>query len=294
MNLVAREVKLTNIDSVVDFCLEYESTCINLVNYLLEKKEELSTKNNGSLQYSYVYYLNDEVIGASCKNSHGFFVYCLPTPKEQIYSLIAKLYDFSNIFALMGERDVQNSLLYHLKTKHSITPKWVIPYFLMRNMPSLQGNKHEVHFCETVNKELTIRKATLKDATKLLPLQIAYEQEEVLKEGERVNKKIALMNLEKTLHHQTVYLAEIYGNVVAKANTNVKGVKCQQIGGVYTSPRYRRRGIGYATVSCLTKDIHNAKREATLFVKTNNTTAINLYNKLGFKRQTNFQISYLK
>lgn len=293
--IFAKQITADNIDEILQFSLQYESSCIHFVVYLLEKKEELKYANNLCLPQAFAFYSDGVIVGASCLNSYGFFVYCLPYQDELLYALIAKLYDFSTVFAFTGEAKAQNLILSQIKKTQKVTAKISISYFLMTHKSTLQNNDASLHLCKIDAKSLNLRQATVEDASFLLTLQSGYEKEEVLKKGEALNKAVCLMNLERILKNQTVYIAEMNGTAIAKANTNAKGVNWNQIGGVYTLPKYRRCGIAFATVATLVRHIHNAEnKNASLFVKRENEAALALYKKLGFKKEADFQISYLK
>lgn len=141
-------------------------------------------------------------------------------------------------------------------------------------------------------KEMVIKKATPKDAEKLYTLQKLYELEEVFIDPSKFNPKICLSHLKTMLKEELIIYAEKNGVPVAKAGTNARGFLADQIGGVYTNDEERRKGIAQCLMYLLLRKIFEIKRIASLFVKKNNTPAISLYRKLGFKMRENFRISY--
>lgn len=138
----------------------------------------------------------------------------------------------------------------------------------------------------------TLRRAGPSDLAALLPLQEAYEREEVLTPIHRFNAAACGASLARSLERQIVVLAEEGGTVVAKAGTNARGLAVDQVGGVYTLPSRRGRGLAAALVAFLLAEIEGSGRRASLFVKPLNAPALSLYRGLGFVELDDFRASY--
>jgi len=141
---------------------------------------------------------------------------------------------------------------------------------------------------------LTIRRATPLDTELLFDIQRQYEIEEVLLPGNAFNAAASRQHLRETLRQQMVLFAEIAGTAVAKAGTNARGLCYDQIGGVFTEPRFRSRGISTMLMTRLLGDLARDGKGASLFVKYGNHAALRLYRKLGFKEEGGFRISYYR
>lgn len=141
---------------------------------------------------------------------------------------------------------------------------------------------------------LRVRRATPSDVRALFPLQRDYEKEEVLLNPEKFNPTASFLSLQKNLRQEMVFLAEIDGRPVAKAGTNARGMNYYQIGGVYTIPALRSRGIARALMQVLMWEIAREKKHLSLFVKKSNPAAIKLYTNLGFTIRDGFAISYYR
>lgn len=139
---------------------------------------------------------------------------------------------------------------------------------------------------------LVLRRAQMADLESLMPLQRGYELEEVLLGGEQFDYAGARAQLRATLKGELTSLAMLDGRVVAKASTNATGVGVAQIGGVYTVPELRGRGIAQAVVGHLCDRIRDSGRIPTLFVKTGNVPAIRAYQNLGFSTEGPYRIMY--
>jgi predicted GNAT family acetyltransferase len=141
-------------------------------------------------------------------------------------------------------------------------------------------------------QRITVRRASIDDFNALLPLQDAYQREEVLHAGSRWNINLAGLNLKDILENQLVYVAEMGGKTVGKINPSGAGFSLVQIGGVYVAPGFRRLGVASALVNTLTDAIIAGGKRPALFVKTTNTTARRLYARCGFEETGDYRISY--
>ncbi len=168
-----------------------------------------------------------------------------------------------------------------------LPPTTRVEYFLMTLSPDEQ---HPVLPVQT--QGLRVRKADQYDAESLFPLQKGYELEEVVITPSHFNESQCMKNLRAALREQLVFVAERDGVPVAKAATNARGYGVDQIGGVYTVPEERGRGLGRTVVAALLKGVFAEKQAACLFVKKHNRSAIALYDRLGFTPATDYVISY--
>ena len=132
------------------------------------------------------------------------------------------------------------------------------------------------------------------DWRRLLPLHIAYETEEVLLPGQRLNPNVSRSSLIESLAHQLVLVALRGNEPVARVATNARGFRNDQIGGVYTVPDLRGRGVARWLMGCLLSYIAADSHGASLFVKTHNEAALKLYDTLGFTFVCPFRIGYFR
>ncbi|MDR2588097.1 MAG: GNAT family N-acetyltransferase [Spirochaetales bacterium] len=167
-------------------------------------------------------------------------------------------------------------------------PSLSIDYHLM---------KKERHF-PTPKREniagLKVRRATAADLETLLPLQEAYEKEEILVRPDYFNPGKTRAELKVNLKNQLVYLADYSGKVIAKAGTNAQGFTYDQIGGVFTIPGFRGRKFARTLMHRLLGNIFENGKRACLFVKKSNLPAQRLYINLGFRIAESYRISYFK
>lgn len=138
------------------------------------------------------------------------------------------------------------------------------------------------------------RRARVRDTARLLALREAYELEEVVLDGRRFDRHGCRRRLRRSLRNELVYVAEHRGRPVATAATNTRGVRVDQIGGVFTTPSRRRTGLGTTVMLALLRGIFRDKEQACLFVKTGNAAALRLYERLGFAARGDYRISYYR
>ncbi|MGI5093327.1 GNAT family N-acetyltransferase [Treponema socranskii] len=142
-------------------------------------------------------------------------------------------------------------------------------------------------------EKFKIVRCGIRDADALMPLQLAYEAEEVLPPCRTQNPAVTRKNLERILKTEyVVALQNSRGEPAAKANTNAVGIRWAQIGGVYTAPDFRRKGCASLLVETLAEKIVASKRLPVLYARNGNEGAQKAYAALGFTKTGGFTIAY--
>ena len=142
-------------------------------------------------------------------------------------------------------------------------------------------------------EKFKIVRCGIRDADALMPLQLAYEAEEVLPPCRTQNPAVTRKNLERILKTEyVVALQNSCGEPAAKANTNAVGIRWAQIGGVYTAPDFRRKGCASLLVETLAEKIVASKRLPVLYARNGNEGAQKAYAALGFRKTGGFTIAY--
>lgn len=140
--------------------------------------------------------------------------------------------------------------------------------------------------------ELSINKASPSDLEKLMPLRKAYEIEEVLINNSHFSDAACRNRLKKTIMEQSVFYAALDGIPAATCCINSGGLGWYQIGGVYTKPEFRSKGISARIMAELANESMRSGKNLTLFVKKDNASALKLYSNCGFKKTGEFRITY--
>ncbi|MDY6794914.1 MAG: GNAT family N-acetyltransferase [Actinomycetota bacterium] len=88
---------------------------------------------------------------------------------------------------------------------------------------------------------------------------------------------------EERISDTGVAVAEAGGAVVSKAEVLVRTWRMALIGGVYTEPEYRGKGLSQACISRICRGILDEREKACLNVARNNPPAISVYRGVGFE-----------
>ncbi len=192
---------------------------------------------------------------------------------------------FSRLYSIMGTRQDVAAL----EPAFNTAPQHTIDYNLLAlDWPHFPPPERPPH------PELRYYIPQPPQWRRLLSLQTAYEVEEVLLPGRRPNLAASRATLLHSLEHQLVLVATYRDTVVARVATNARGFRGDQVGGVYTDPEWRNRGVARWLMTVLLAQLHKEQRNASLFVKLDNQPAQELYRSLGFLFESPFRISYYR
>ena len=232
-------------------------------------------------------------------STYGLLFHCIDTgiPEETVLAFgrffLSEDFPYKELHAVAGIRE--HTLLFEQvisETAH-IRLDAAVDYYLMRCAKPCTDRFFQTAESK-LNTALSIERATENDLTELFPLQLDYEHTEVAYEGRPINPAVCKLSLRARLTTEYIYKVSADEHIVAKAGTNAQGFHWFQIGGVYTLPAYRNKGLAAAAVAHLIST-HSAEAHGfALFVKTANTAALRVYEKLGFEQCGLFRMSYWK
>jgi predicted GNAT family acetyltransferase len=271
-----RQAGRRDIPALLEFLLPDEALCVPFTSRLRSGARGfevyMDLDRNGALRAGFLH------------TSGGLLLPAFSEPGPDPAELAAVLRELRPaVHSIMGVGRCVNAVEAGLP----LPPTTRVEYFLMT---LASGCRHPVLPGRPAG--LLVRLADGGDADLLLPMQRGYELEEVVISPAHFSEGQCMRMLRLSLREQLVAVAEISGAAVGKAGTNARGYKVDQIGGVYTVPEERGKGIGAAVVSELLDRVFADKREACLFVKKHNRSAIALYERLGFTPVTDYVISY--
>ncbi len=125
-----------------------------------------------------------------------------------------------------------------------------------------------------------------KNLSRLIPLQYGYMKEEMNYSEKILSKKKFIKNrLYNSYKNFKIYYIEYDDEIISKCEWNAYTNTIFQIGGVYTSPIFRKKGIAKFLILSMIKNCYeNNYDKSFLFVRKNNYKAINLYESLGFQK----------
>lgn len=168
-----------------------------------------------------------------------------------------------------------------------------------QNNQSLQSEplKYSSNFKSSAQKLYNddfIMRCTENDMENLFEIERNYLQDEVAVRGQKVSDAEVSMRLRQILKNQLYFALISDDRIVSKAYTNAIGKNWIQIGGVYTLFQFRQNGYAALTVSTLCKRILQAHKNISLFVKTKNLPAQQLYKKIRFSFHSDYKIVYFE
>ena len=236
-------------------------------------------------------------------STYGLLFHCIDTdiPEETVLDFgrffLSEDFPYKELHAVAGIRE--HTLLFERVMSEAayIRLDAAVDYYLMRCAKPCTDTffqTAESKLNTTLNAALSIERATENDLIELFPLQLDYENTEGAYEGRPINPAVCKLSLRARLTTEYIYKVSADGHIVAKAGTNAQGFHWFQIGGVYTLPAYRNKGLAAAAIAHLI-NTHSAEAHGfALFVKTANTAALRVYEKLGFEQCRLFRMSYWK
>lgn len=289
------------------FLAKYERTCVSLIEHVRRGESDifsiegdaretlgvisvksrmlLCVPNARSLQNDKAFcsplkvFLSDKKI--SCVNGEAEASHLI----MKIFAELGRTPLHINEYALMT---LSEAALKNLKTKEGryASVSEGQQTLIARHTARAAGEKA---YCE----QFKIVRCGIKDADALMPLQLAYEAEEVLPPCRTQNPAVTRKNLERILKTEYVLaLQNSRGETAAKANTNAIGIRWAQIGGVYTAPDFRRKGCASLLVETLAEKIVASNRLPVLYARNGNEGAQKAYSAIGFTKTGGFTIAY--
>lgn len=269
---------------IINFLAQREYMCVSLMNRLLQEGKLIFKKKDHSIFFiaeKNALLQKKAVQGVFLITKGGLLLHHFIS--SDFKSLIQPIVRKKKIYCIAGTPEGA-SLFESILSK---APKTICDYHLMA-YDSLQNFAHST---SKIPDGFLLHPCSFSDIDALYPLQKDYHQQEVLPPGEAFNEKKCRLILENILFEQTVYaiIDKKNDRIVAKAGTNAKGLQWTQIGGVYTEPEYRNRGLACYLVQHLAI---NNKKKTVLFVKKDNAPAITSYKKANFFIVGSYRICY--
>lgn len=303
MKFLAVPLTKKNIKGFIQLILPYEHRCINLAECLkkqsrfFDEEQEIYTfiRAEAFFVKSEEGKRKKEFIGILLLAAHGvlFHCFCSKIPDSISEYIKNKFLKDTAPISVMGEANVSILLESIIKESLHLNPVRFENYKLlvMQNKP-LKSGPFCKKACDNLNSTLQFLKPPIEDAETLCPMEIEYNESEVLAKGVKASPELCLKLLKKRINNSALYAVKKDGKYIAKAGINASGFNWNQIGGVFTIPEYRNKGIGAANVLMLINDCRQYKKRCALFVKIKNSAARQMYKKIGFTESCDFRISY--
>jgi hypothetical protein len=130
----------------------------------------------------------------------------------------------------------------------------------------------------------TARYSTLKDLDALVPACAAMHKEEVGIDPLERDAGGYRERIRELVEKKRSVIRVIDGVIASKCEYSAITPEAAQLMGVWTHPRFRRRGLSAELLREVCGHLGRKAKTVTLFVNDFNTPAIRLYESLGFER----------
>ncbi len=200
------------------------------------------------------------------------------TPRDVTESAVAVVADriitrMLPVRAIISPANLVDELWKHLRNR--VDPPTVIrmtqPIYAMRrrlDFPDLHDSRY----------------STLRDLEALVPACAAMHKEEVGIDPLERDASGYRERIRELIERKRSIIRVVDGAIVAKCEFSALTDEAVQLMGVWTHPRYRRRGLMRASLREICGHLFRKGKTVTLFVNDFNQPAITLYESLGFQR----------
>lgn len=287
MKKLIRKLSNEDFQAFDDFLKNYTETSMFMrsnarrAGLVFEKGKDYSAEYMGT-------FINDKIVGVLALNWNGNLMIQSPN-KDILFQLLgfaAQTNPLFTIRGILGPDDQARQILewLHVDEKNLLMSAEEISYSLNIDKMAVPKNLSEGLW--------QCRLAVPADLPILGPWRVEYD-----KEALNLNPPDALSLAEnETLHKIAlgeIFVLEVQGKLVSRADYNATLPEVYQIGGVWTPPDLRGRGYARAaTAGAILAAKSNGVKKAVLF--TNNTIAIKCYESLGFTAVSKYHLSFLK
>ncbi len=276
-------VDADRLDPLIRFLGPREAGCVAFTRRLIDRGRIIVPPRR---RYRILVRLaGDRITGAILQDTSGLYYPVIDPACPGIEPDAIRLLERGSkrLYSIMGIGDD----VLALETAFERPVKQTVDYHLMvQSQPAIDTRSARLP------RGLAIHTATVDDADRLFGIQKKYELEEVLLPGSIFRDDACMHHLVETLRREVTLYATLDGIAIAKVGTNARGIFFDQVGGVFTEPHLRGRGIATLLMERLLETIAADRKSGTLFVKKENGAALRMYSNLGFRLENEFRISY--
>lgn len=276
-----------SLSAVENFLSEHEKVCVSLLDRIARREVEIYCILGG----------RHEIRGVFSYSLGGQFLHCIPDALEHYdeYLVVLRIY-FSNmnldkLFSVIGEEIGTNLILSSLYLATRRMPESNSTFSLMEYSPRREASGSGLKF-DSCPGSVCAAVCPMQLLDSLIPIQEAYEKEEVLTLEQSYNPLTSRFVLKRNIAEQRLYVTLFDGRIVSKAALNAVGRNCVQLGGVFTLPEFRSRGFAEFLIKKIVAEKRPLGKSVVLFVRPKNSAATRLYRRCGFVPFAKFKISY--
>ncbi len=292
-NVSIKKISPESIAEAKQFVLSSESECVNLCEMLFEK----------NAQDCFAIICEEKIVGVFCFKGRRTIFHCLPFTKfktasdkilcQKTQGAFYEFFENEKPFCINGEATGSLFLKNIFRNKKNPAhAKVTNEYFLMRKNLSQEKNLAASEMPESSENNFRVFCAAPCDEEKLFPLERAYQVEEVIPPNFGVSEDLLRASFRLNLQSKKIFALEIEGSPAAKAAITACGPNCALLGGVYTLPEFRRKGLATILIRHILRLLAAEKKSASLYAKKKNLAAVELYKSLGFESTAEYRLIY--
>jgi RimJ/RimL family protein N-acetyltransferase len=137
-----------------------------------------------------------------------------------------------------------------------------------------------------------LRPAVRRDLDRIVPLVARYRVEDGL--ARRADDNLAWMraHAEERVRGRALHVLDVEGEIAFVGAFNFRGHYGAGLGGIYTVPEYRGRGLAARGTAALARLALADGPVCTLHVAEGNTSALRCYEKAGFRDRGEFRLTF--
>lgn len=275
-------------EAVENFLVKYEKNCVSLLDRI----------RNREVNIYCILGERHEIRGIFTYSSGGQILHCIPDALQNYdeYLVVLRIYfsnlDLNNIFSVIGEEIGTNLILSSVYLATKKMPESSQSFNLMEYVPNNESKGNGLKFQPEPLNSVYAANCSMRLLDSLIPIQEAYEREEVLTVEQDFNPLMSKFGLKKSISEKKMYATFYENKIVAKAAVNAVGKNCVQLGGVFTVPNFRKHGFAEFLIKKIVAEKNHLGKKVVLFVKPKNLAAVTLYKRCGFSNFGKFKISY--
>ena len=250
---------------VIKFLSPFEKYCCKLFSYVLSDSPDV-----------YILF-QDEICGVFSYSKGGTVHSCLPLQSEECSLCLRDFFAQHKVSCVVAREDfalylkkILNDCGYNLLEERKML------FLEYKPSPLLKPITIE---------DTSIIECSMDDIDKLFTLHLRYLVEEVVPHTVTVTKEAAMANLKKSLKSEKIFaLLKSFPPkaFVSKAAVSSVSRGYALLGGVYTLPLYRSRGLASSLVLYICNSLYRMGKTCVLFVRPGNIAAVSCYKKSGF------------
>lgn len=138
-----------------------------------------------------------------------------------------------------------------------------------------------------------LRLAVAEDLRRVVPLAVAMHKEDLGEDPLRADAEAYVRHVGIRIASGRVHVVDEGGRIRFKVDLGTLCVHGAQLEGVYTVPEARGQGVATRALAALCGQLLETLPRVTLHVREDNTPAVALYERLGFRRSKPFRIAFV-